>query len=271
MKEGYPLKRFTAILLAVILLAGMILMMGGMIAYALAEAAEPAPGVPLVDLTGVIVAALALVFDFLLAWIAKVMIPPIKAWMKQHMTERQRDMAWDLICKLVDAAEQIITGPGMGTSRLNYVEAGLEERGIKVDTDMIEAAVRRMKERARLTLQEGLGIKPSMPPDDEEIDDDNSLPPLEEWPLEMIVDFCRLNGIACAGCQTKEEYIQAIIGAAKSTLDEPLPVHDGSTGATTLEAARAMLRLEPDAPAGKDYTELDVGETINPYAEGDAP
>lgn len=265
------MKRFTAILLAVILLAGMILMMGGMIAYALAEAAEPAPGVPLVNLTGVIVAALALVFDFLLAWIAKVMIPPIKAWMKQNMTERQHGMAWDLICKLVDAAEQIITGPGMGTSRMDYVKQALLDRGVEVDTDLIEAAVKRMNERMMHTLEEGLGVNPAQSTDDEEIDDEYSLPPLEEWPLEMIVDFCKGNGIACTGCQTKKEYIQAIIGAAKQTLDEPLPVHDSSTGATTLEAARAMLGLEPDAPAGKDYTELDVGEAINPYAEGDAP
>lgn len=168
MKEGYPLKRFTAILLAVILLAGMILMMGGMIAYALAEAADPAPGVPLVNLTGVIVAALALVFDFLLAWIAKVMIPPIKAWMKQHMTERQRGMAWDLICKLVDAAEQIITGPGMGTSRMDYVKQALLDRGVEVDTDLIEAAVKRMNERMMLTLEEGLDVGETDPEDAEE-------------------------------------------------------------------------------------------------------
>ncbi len=161
------MKRFIAILLAVILLAGMILMMGGMIAYALAEAAEPAPGAPQVNLTGVIVAALALVFDFLLAWIAKVMIPPIKAWMKQHMTERQRDMAWDLICKLVDAAEQIITGPGMGTSRMDYVKQALLDRGVEVDTDLIEAAVKRMNERMMLTLEEGLDVGEADPEDAE--------------------------------------------------------------------------------------------------------
>lgn len=161
------MKRFTAILLAVILLAGMILMMGGMIAYALAEAAEPAPGAPLVNLTGVIVAALALVFDFLLAWIAKVMIPPIKAWMKQHMTERQRGMTWDLICKLVDAAEQIITGPGMGTSRMDYVKQALLDRGVEVDTDLIEAAVKRMNERMMHTLEEGLDVGETDPEDAE--------------------------------------------------------------------------------------------------------
>ena len=255
------MKKFLAVLLVAILVLGCLVY-----TVALAEAAEAAPGAPLVDLTRVVIAVLVLIFEFLLAWIAKVIVPPIKKWLDAHVTEKEKRMAWDTTCALVDAAEQIIKGPGMGTSRLNYVEAGLQERGLTIDTDMIEAAVRRMKERTMLTLADGLGIKPSMPPDDEEIDDDYPLPPLEEWPLEMIVDFCKGNGIACAGCQTKEEYIQAIIGAAKQTLDEPLPVHDGSTGATTLEAARAMLGLEPDAPAGKDYTELD--ENGEPVPEG---
>ena len=70
------MKKILAVLLAV-----MLLMCSAFLACALAEAAEPTPrAAPLVDLTGVVVAVVLVIFDFLLAWIARVIIPPIKKW-----------------------------------------------------------------------------------------------------------------------------------------------------------------------------------------------
>ena len=196
-------------LFAVLLILALLLC-GAFLAYAIAETAEGSPaGRPLVDLTGVLVAVVLLVFDFLLVWIARVIIPPIKTWLQAHTTEKQRGLLWDAVCKFVDAAEQTILGPGRGKERLEYVVSGLEDEGFTVDFDMIEAAVKRMKERMAATVHEAILA---------ETEDGYDLPPLEEWPLEMIVDFCRLNDIPHAGCETKDEYIEAIVAGGR-----PLP------------------------------------------------
>lgn len=47
-------------------------------------------------------------------------------------------------------------------------------------------------------------------------DDGYILPPLEDWPLEMIVTFCKDNGIPCEGAQTKDEFIRAITQGGKA-------------------------------------------------------
>ena len=142
------MKKFIAVLLVIALLVAC-----GLFAYALAEIHETTTrAAPLVDLTGVIIAVVLVIFDFLLAWIAKVIIPPIKDWLETHTTKNQRSLMWDAICKLVEAAEQTIRGPGLGEKRLAYVEAGLQERGYKIDNDLIEAAVKQMNDRLAATI-----------------------------------------------------------------------------------------------------------------------
>lgn len=201
------MKKIVSILLVVSLLV-----CGALCAYALAEATEPAtPAAPLVDLTAVILAVLALVFDFLLAWIAKVIIPPIKEWLAARTTEKERGLIWDAICKLVDAAEQIITGPGQGARRLAYVEAGLKQRGYTVDNDMIEAAVKRMKDR----LGENFGTAFTIGENDRIVAvpvKENGEPDLEitHWNVDQLRSFCLLNNIPVDGCVTKEDYMWAI-------------------------------------------------------------
>lgn len=156
------MKKLLAVLLAAVLLLGILTL-----TCAVAEAAE-AHAAPLVDLTGVIIALLLAAFEFLLAWIAKVIIPPIREWLKTHTTEKQRGLLWDAICKLVDAAEQTIIGPGKGAQRLAYVEAGLMQRGFTIDDDLIEAAVRRMKTNTGLVFAEAFEAKTEPPEDPEE-------------------------------------------------------------------------------------------------------
>ena len=172
------MKKFLAILLALALL-----LCGPILAYAMAETAEATPrAAPLVDLTGAFVAIMLVVFDFLLAWIARVMIPPIKAWLETHTTQEQRGLLWDAICKLVDAAEQTIRGPGLGAKRLAYVEAGLIERGFSIDNDLIEAAVKRMKDRTGLVLGEAFTVEQSLSVEEPEDEDAHDTAPPDELP-----------------------------------------------------------------------------------------
>ena len=76
-----------------------------------------------------------------------------------------------------------------------------------MDVDEIEAAVAEY-------LNYGIDIDAE---DEVTIDDEYELPPLEDWPLEMIVAFCNDNGIPCGWCHTREEYIEAIVHGAKET------------------------------------------------------
>lgn len=169
------MKKFIAILLALALLV-----CGPILACAMAETAEATPrAAPLVDLTGAFVAIMLVVFDFLLAWIARVMIPPIKEWLETHTTQEQRGLLWDAICKLVDAAEQTILGPCRGKERLAYVEAGLIERGLSVDYDLIEAAVKRMKDRTAFVMGEAF-VLPDDSDDGEKEKNESDTPAAEE-------------------------------------------------------------------------------------------
>ena len=236
------MKKFFVILLVVALL------LCGVLFSAVAEGAEGGVAAgPVVDLTGLVIAVLLAVFEVLMARVAAKVIPAVKEWLDAHTTEKERGLLWNAVCELVDAAEQIIKGPAMGEQRMNYVQAGLRQRGLAVDVDMIESAVKRMKDRTFTTLAEGLEIKEGVPVDFEttktketevELDDYPHLPPLEDWPMEMIVAFTRDNGIPHEGCETKEEYIAAIVRAVK----------------------------EPESGcATKDYCELD--ENGNPIPE----
>ena len=60
--------------------------------------------------------------------------------------------------------------------------------------------------------EDWIGIMHRAEDSDEE---EAEIPPLEDWPLEMLRDFCRINGIPAAGCQSESEYIAAIMGGAK--------------------------------------------------------
>ena len=121
---------------------------------ALAE--EAAPHVT-VDLTGVIISMMVLVFDLILGWVAKEYLPSLKAWLDERTTSEQQQRIYDLIEKLVNAAEQMI-GAGMGNEKLKYVVNELRRRGISVDVDMIEAAVKEMNDKALIAMGEALDI-----------------------------------------------------------------------------------------------------------------
>lgn len=218
-----------------ILLVMALLLCGAYFAYAIAEAPDAAPDAPVVDLTRVIVSVLVLVFEFLLAWIAKVIVPPLREWLGVNTTERQRKLLWDAITSLVEAAEQTITGPGQGKQRLEYVIAGLMERGFAVDRDMIEAAVKQMNDKLALTMGEAFDIPERMTITPIPMNADGT-PDLEitHWNTEQLKTFCELNNIPADGCATKEDYMAAIERGA----------------------------LDGESCAVKDYCDLDDGNPV---------
>lgn len=116
-------------------------------AVALAESV-PASGGFQINLTGVIVSLLVLLFNVLLAWIAKVVVPPLKEWLAAKTTTEQRGLMYTFVKELVAAAEQTIVGAGLGSEKMQYVIDGLKAKGITVDIDMIEAAVKEMNDAA---------------------------------------------------------------------------------------------------------------------------
>lgn len=125
---------------------------------ALAEETVP---VVTVDLTGVIVSVMVLVFDLILGWVAKAYLPSLKAWLDEKTTAQQQARIYDLIEKLVLAAEQII-GRGFGSDKFEYVRRELEMRGIRVDREMIEAAVKEMNDKALKIMGETLSVEDAM-------------------------------------------------------------------------------------------------------------
>lgn len=146
------MKKFLAVLLAVTL----ILML---VPLAAAEAQAPAAPLVQVDLTGLIIALLVAAFEFLLAWLVRAAIPPLKKWLEVHATAEQQSMLWNITVRLVDAMEQTIVGPGRGKERLAGVVKGIEAYGFTADVNMIEAAVKQMKERGMAEIGQELGVK----------------------------------------------------------------------------------------------------------------
>ena len=186
----------------VLILALALLLCGAFFACAVAEAPDAPAAAPVVDLTGLVIAVLLAVFEFLFTRFARVLIPPAKKWLEAHTTEKERGLLWNAVCQLVDAAEQIITGEKMGKEKMAYVEAGLLQRGLKVDTDMIEAAVKRLNERATYTLGDAFGISTL------DLDDDG-MPDLDitHWSLAQLKTFFKLNNFDDTGFTTREEYV----------------------------------------------------------------
>lgn len=145
------MKKFLAVILCLVMV---------IIIPAAALAEETAPAVT-VDLTGVIVAAVVLIFDMILGWVAKAYLPSLKAWLEERTTGEQQKRIYELVEKLVLAAEQMI-GAGMGTKKMKYVINELRRRGINVDVEMIEAAVKEMNDKALKIMGETLDVEDTM-------------------------------------------------------------------------------------------------------------
>ena len=99
----------------------------------LAEAVNPAPALPGIDLTPLFQAVIA----FLAALVSYKMVP----WIQARTTAQQQEMLRAAVSVTVYAAEQLY-GAGAGKEKLMYVKGQLARKGYRVDIDEIEAAVK---------------------------------------------------------------------------------------------------------------------------------
>jgi hypothetical protein len=125
-------KLFTLLLVMLLLLAL------PMLAVMAAETAPVAPA-PLIDLTGIAQAVVALIC----ALVTYKLIP----WLKSKTTAQQQDNLRATVRVLVYAAEQLY-GAGRGDEKLDYVGGRLKDAGYSLATsdirDMIEASVKEL-------------------------------------------------------------------------------------------------------------------------------
>lgn len=141
-------KLFSVLLAAMLLIA---------LTAGIAETAtEPSAPMFTVNVTQLLIAIIGIIFNALLVWLVKTVIPPLKEWLKIHTTNEQQTRVWTMIKWLVEAAEQIITGYAMGQKRLEWVQAQLKARGIEVDRALVEAAVKEMKDKAGKEINDAI-------------------------------------------------------------------------------------------------------------------
>lgn len=98
----------------------------------LAEGAGQAP-VAAIDVTGIATALMSLLGAIITAYI----VP----WLKAKLGAERYESALSVTRTLVEAAEQIFSGPGRGQEKLEYVKGELAKRGVSYDQAKIEAAV----------------------------------------------------------------------------------------------------------------------------------
>lgn len=155
------MKRIISVCLALILMGS-----SCMIAVA-EEVTASAVNQPVIDLTEIIVSILGLVFSFLMAWIIKAIVPPLKKWLDAKTSAEQRTLLYQVVQNLVNAAEQVI-GRGKGSEKMAYVISALEDKGFSVDLDMIESAVKEMNDNVMLQTIAALTAQASEKESDEE-------------------------------------------------------------------------------------------------------
>jgi len=116
------------------------------------------PTAPLIDLTGLVVSIVVLIFEGLMAWLLHAIIPPAKKWLNSHTSKNQQTVIWNVVKRMVEAAEQIITGENKGDEKLAWVEAQLKQKGYNIDRYTIEAAVKEMNDKSLTAIAAELGI-----------------------------------------------------------------------------------------------------------------
>ena len=154
------------------------------------------------------------VFQSVIALIAALVTYKLIPFIRSKITEQQFSNLEAAARVAVYAAEQMFNS-GENSRKLNYAVDQVVKAGFDLDIDTIRAAVEQavyeLKAEKQLTDSFKNRIKEGEPEEEEEDEEDYHLPPLEDWPLEMIRTFCDDNQIPCAGCVTKPDYIRAII------------------------------------------------------------
>lgn len=125
-------------------------------APAFAEAMPGAATTPVIDLTGIINAIIAL--------IGAVLTCKVVPYLREKMTDAQFERGKAMVRIAVYAAEEIYKS-GHGAEKLKYVQTYLRGKGYDVDPEEIKAAVKEMRDREN-EFAEGFDV--SDEEDDEE-------------------------------------------------------------------------------------------------------
>ena len=119
---------------------------------ALAEASPGATVAPVIDLTGIVNAVLAV----LGALLTKRLLP----WLKANTSARQQELTQAAVSTAVYAAEQLYN-TNVIKDRMKYAGKWLEQQGYSVDRAQIEAEVKRQKDATRIFgLDEAVSADP---------------------------------------------------------------------------------------------------------------
>ena len=81
------------------------------------------------------------IIEALIALIAALITFKVIPWIKAKTSNEKQQFLSATIKTLVFAAEQLY-GSGMGKEKLEYVVARLEDKGMNIDIDAIEAAIK---------------------------------------------------------------------------------------------------------------------------------
>lgn len=161
------------------------------------------------------------VFQSVIALLAALVTYKFIPWIRSKVTGQQFANLEAAARVAVYAAEQIFKNDN-NKQKLDYAIDQVVKAGFDLDVETIRAAVEQavyeLKAERSFTDSFKSRIEQAAGGDDEDEDEDTDyhVPPLEDWPLEMVQVFCEDNGIPCGGCATKEDYIRAITEGGKT-------------------------------------------------------
>ena len=155
------------------------------------------------------------VFQSVIALLAALMTYKFIPWIRTKVTEQQFSNLEAAARVAVYAAEQIF-GSEESNRKLNYAIDQVMKAGFDLDVDTVRAAIEQavyeLKAEKQLadSFKQRIEAKQTEEEEDDDEETDYHLPPLSDWPLEMVKTFCEDNGIACEGCASHGDYVEAI-------------------------------------------------------------
>ena len=170
-----------------------------------------------IDLTPILQAVIML----LAALVTHRLIP----WIRTKVTNQQFANLEAFARTAVYAAEQMFSS-GENSKKLSYAVDQIVKAGFDLNVETIRAAVEQAVYDLKVekTYTDATRKTDKSACTDEEDDTGYHIPALEDWPLEMIVNFCEDNNIECSGCVSKIDYIDRI-----TSVGTPHPPDDDDT------------------------------------------
>ena len=160
-------------------------------------------------------------FQSVIALLAALVTYKFIPWIRSKVTEQQFSNLEAAARVAVYAAEQIFNS-GENSKKLDYAVNQVMKAGFDLDIDTIRAAVEQavydLKAERQLadSFKQRIESKATEEDGDEDEEIDYHIPPVEDWPLEMIQTFCEDNGINADGCASKADFINAIIKGGRT-------------------------------------------------------